>query len=169
MTMKFHEKLFVLRKAAAMTQNDLAEKLNVSRQAVSRWEMGTAMPDVENLIAISDLFSVTLDELLREGPVAQRQVPVKTEPRYWDYVPSKWWLPLILAVAAMICNYLWVFLYAAFPPSFDTSTDASGFNLLWIISRIFSPVGFNAMMRVFPLISMVCLIIGFLRWQKAKK
>lgn len=66
--MKFHEKLFDLRKNSKMTQADLAEKLNVSRQAVSRWEMGTAMPDIENLIAMSDLFDVTLDELLKDQP-----------------------------------------------------------------------------------------------------
>jgi len=40
--MKFHEKLYAVRKKAGMTQNDLAEKLNVSRQAVSRWEMGVS-------------------------------------------------------------------------------------------------------------------------------
>lgn len=65
--MKFHEKLYSLRKAAGMTQNDLAERLNVSRQAVSRWEMGTAMPDVDNLVAMSDLFRVSLDYLLKEN------------------------------------------------------------------------------------------------------
>lgn len=64
--MKFHEKLLVLRKKAGMTQLDLAEKLNVSRQAVSRWEMGTAMPEIENLIAMSDLFGVSLDYMLKQ-------------------------------------------------------------------------------------------------------
>lgn len=64
--MKFHEKLYTLRKGANMTQTELAEKLGVSRQAVSRWEMGTAMPDIDNLIAMSDLFDVTLDDLLKE-------------------------------------------------------------------------------------------------------
>ncbi len=63
--MKFHERLYTLRKNAAMTQNDLAEKLNVSRQAVSRWEMGTAMPDVDNLLAMSELFGVSLDYMLK--------------------------------------------------------------------------------------------------------
>lgn len=63
--MKFHDRLYKLRKDAAMTQNDLAEKLHVSRQAVSRWEMGTAMPDVENLLAMSELFHVSLDYMLK--------------------------------------------------------------------------------------------------------
>ena len=71
--MKFHEKLYAVRKNAGMTQNDLAEKLNVSRQAVSRWEMGTAMPDVENLVAMSDLFGVSLDYLLKDHEIYAQQ------------------------------------------------------------------------------------------------
>lgn len=63
--MQFHERLYEVRKRSGMTQNDLAEKLNVSRQAVSRWEMGTAKPDFENLIAISDLFGISIDYLLK--------------------------------------------------------------------------------------------------------
>ena len=78
--MKFHEKLYTLRKNAAMTQNDLAEKLNVSRQAVSRWEMGTAMPEIDNLIAMSDIFGVTLDELLRDQPPEPRPVEERISP-----------------------------------------------------------------------------------------
>ena len=72
--MKFCEKLYEVRKKAGMTQNDLAEKLNVSRQAVSRWEMGTAMPDVENLVAMSDLFEVSLDYLLKDTVSSQSHV-----------------------------------------------------------------------------------------------
>lgn len=71
--MKFHEKLYAVRKKAGMTQNDLAEKLNVSRQAVSRWEMGTAMPDVDNLVAMSDLFEVSLDYLLKDNPMPVKE------------------------------------------------------------------------------------------------
>ena len=63
--MEFHERLYDVRKNAGMTQSDLADKLGVSRQAVSRWEMGTAKPEFENLIAISDLFHVTTDYLLK--------------------------------------------------------------------------------------------------------
>ena len=57
--MKLEEKIFKLRKGKGMSQEELAEKLNVSRQAVSRWEMGTAQPDVQNLLQISKLFDVS--------------------------------------------------------------------------------------------------------------
>ena len=167
--MKFHEKLFALRKAAAMTQNDLAEKLNVSRQAVSRWEMGTAMPDVENLIAISDLFSVTLDELLRKGPVPERQTQMMPEPRYWDYVPSKWWLWLLLSGVAYGCCFIWPLLYAFFPGSADAINDVASGNMLFtLLAWFFGPLGCVAMAKIFPWVSVVCLIIGYVRWQKAK-
>ncbi|MBE5951723.1 MAG: helix-turn-helix transcriptional regulator [Lachnospiraceae bacterium] len=64
--MKFEEKLIMLRKSRGMSQEDLAEKLQVSRQAVSRWESGATWPDVPNLIQLSDLFGVTTDYLARE-------------------------------------------------------------------------------------------------------
>lgn len=168
--MKFHEKLYALRKAAGMTQNDLAEKLNVSRQAVSRWEMGTAMPDVENLIVISDLFGVTLDELLKDRTEPSAAVPEKAELHYWDYVPSKWWLPLVLAGVALVCDYLWMFLYTAFPPVHETINAAAFDNrFLLLIGIIFGPIGLNAMMRLFPWISVGCLAWGLVKWQKGKK
>lgn len=64
--MQFSQKLLELRKKRGFSQEDLAEKLNVSRQAISRWEMGSAIPDSPNLLKISDLFGVSIDSLLRE-------------------------------------------------------------------------------------------------------
>lgn len=62
--MTFGEKLASLRKQANMSQIDLADKLNVSRQAVTKWENGNGLPDLDNIKKISSLFSVTIDELL---------------------------------------------------------------------------------------------------------
>lgn len=64
--MQFADKLLTLRKGAGWSQEQLAEKLNISRQAVSRWESGTAMPDAANLLSLSDLFDVSVDQLLRD-------------------------------------------------------------------------------------------------------
>ena len=64
--MNFSEKLQILRKNKGLTQEALADKLNVSRQAVAKWENGQAYPDISNLIQISDLMSVTVDYLVRD-------------------------------------------------------------------------------------------------------
>ena len=56
--------LYELRRKAGLSQEEFADRLNVSRQAVSKWERGEAYPDTENLITISEMFKVTIDELL---------------------------------------------------------------------------------------------------------
>ena len=62
--MTLSEKIVSIRKAHGWSQEDFAEKLNVSRQAISRWENGTALPDAQNVLQISKLFGVTTDYLL---------------------------------------------------------------------------------------------------------
>lgn len=64
--MTFCEKLQILRKNKGLTQEKLAEKLSVSRNAVAKWESGQGYPDISNLIQISDLMSVTVDYLVRD-------------------------------------------------------------------------------------------------------
>lgn len=62
--MTFAEKLKSIRKQTGMSQEGLAEKLGVSRQAVTKWESDTGIPDIENIMAISALFDISIDELL---------------------------------------------------------------------------------------------------------
>ena len=64
--MKLSDKIVGLRKSNEMSQEDLAEKLDVSRQAISRWESGAAMPDANNILQLSKLFGVT------KGAMSQR-------------------------------------------------------------------------------------------------
>lgn len=64
--MNFAEKLLTLRTQSGYSQEALAEKLNVSRQAISKWEIGTTLPETEKVIAISDFFEVSLDYLLKD-------------------------------------------------------------------------------------------------------
>ena len=70
--MTFGEKLQKLRQKAAMSQDVLAERLNVSRQAVSRWERDETMPETDKVVALADLFGVTTDYLLRQGAEESR-------------------------------------------------------------------------------------------------
>ena len=64
--MLFNEKLKMLRKENNLTQEELAEKINVSRQAITKWESGEGIPDIENLKQISIVFNTTIDELVKE-------------------------------------------------------------------------------------------------------
>jgi len=60
------EKLYQLRKKSGLSQEQLAEQLNVSRQAISKWESGSAFPESEKLIIISNYFGVSVDYLLKD-------------------------------------------------------------------------------------------------------
>ncbi len=64
--MKLHEKIISLRKRNGLSQEGLAEKIGVSRQAVSKWETGEALPEVTKLKALAETFGVTVDFLLDE-------------------------------------------------------------------------------------------------------
>ena len=75
--MTFAEKLKSIRKKAGLSQEQLAEKLGVSRQAVTKWETETGIPDIENMMAISALFDISIDELLsNERPANKSQVEI---------------------------------------------------------------------------------------------
>lgn len=99
--MKLSEKLIELRKGKGWSQEDFAEKLDVSRQAISRWENGTALPDAHNIVRISKLFNVTADYLLNDeydGEIefsATESTQEETKPlsrknksRYWYLIPT---------------------------------------------------------------------------------
>ena len=65
--MNFADKLYNLRTKYGYSQEALAEKLRVSRQAISKWELGTALPETEKVIAISVFFNVSTDYLLKDN------------------------------------------------------------------------------------------------------
>ena len=73
--MRLCEKIVLLRKKAGLSQEAMAEKLGVSRQAVSRWEVGSALPDASNVLQLSRLFSVTTDYLLNDEYESDGDVP----------------------------------------------------------------------------------------------
>ena len=75
--MEFAEKLIALRKGKELTQEQLAEQLNVSRQSVSKWENGQAIPEVEKLVELSRAFDVTVDYLLKPSEIDE--LSVKTD------------------------------------------------------------------------------------------
>lgn len=72
--MEFNNILYNLRKQKGLSQEELASRLNVSRQTVSKWEVGESTPDMEKLAAISELFEVSLDELVLDKKPKQQEV-----------------------------------------------------------------------------------------------
>ncbi len=74
--MKLYEKLFNLRKEKNITQQELSEILGVSRQAISRWEMGTSFPSIENLLQLSRLYNVSIDFLINDELDSEKDIPV---------------------------------------------------------------------------------------------
>lgn len=85
--MTFGEKLLALRQRAHMSQDALAEKLNVSRQAVSKWERDETMPETENVIRIAQIFTVSTDYLLLSNPQpVQTHTAPQTQPFQGDRI-----------------------------------------------------------------------------------
>ena len=82
--MDLHETIYQLRTARNMSQLELAEALDVSRQSISKWETGAAVPELDKLVKLSDVFGITLDELVRgtaEMPkTAQPETPSAAQP-----------------------------------------------------------------------------------------
>lgn len=68
-------RLQALRRQANLSQQELAERLHVSRQSISKWELGTAKPDLDNMIRLSELFGVSLDELVLGKTQNKQEIP----------------------------------------------------------------------------------------------
>lgn len=83
--MSLSENLYNLRKKQNISQEELAEKLNVSRQAVSKWESGNGYPETEKIISICEIFDCSMDELVK-GKISQ---DIKSEKNIYDLVMSK--------------------------------------------------------------------------------
>ena len=109
--MALGEKLTQARKAAGLTQADVAAKLNVSRQAVSRWESGQSKPSTGRLLALGELYGVSIDQLLNTENVEVPAVETVSAPPEVDraepVIPEKRrtqaWLKY---VAAALCGAL---------------------------------------------------------------
>ena len=108
--MKLPEKIIKLRKENGWSQEELAEKMDVSRQAVSRWENGTALPDAQNVLQISKLFHVTTDYLLNDDYESDSDIPlVRTATQETeDLFLKKKKLHLISAIAFFIATLFWM-------------------------------------------------------------
>lgn len=80
--MKLNEKIFENRKKLGLSQEDLANKLDVSRQTVSKWEVGSSTPELEKIVKLSELFNVSVDYLVKEQNI--EEINEKTEKKRFN-------------------------------------------------------------------------------------
>jgi len=141
----FSKNLTRLRKANNLTQLSLAEKLNYSDKAISKWEVGSVMPDVETLTNISDFFGITVNDLIYPEKTKFKRV-------FWHNhiittalsIGIVWFLATIIYFVlqqATDLTRLWIVFILAFPISF-------------IVLLVFSCIWFNKAMQM---ISISCL------------
>jgi transcriptional regulator with XRE-family HTH domain len=71
--MKIGEKIYSLRKKYNLSQEDLANELNVSRQTVSKWEVGESCPDFDKIVPLCELFGISTEELLRDKKIEEKE------------------------------------------------------------------------------------------------
>jgi transcriptional regulator with XRE-family HTH domain len=102
--MKFNEKLLELRKKEGLSQEELADKVDVSRQTVSKWEAGQTTPEMEKLIRLSEIFKVSVDEL------AGKEIK-KEEPKENGKVKAKKKHPLLRLFLIIVIIYFVISLY----------------------------------------------------------
>ena len=129
--MTINEKLVQLRKSKGWSQEDLAEKLSVSRQTISRWENGTALPDAENLLQLSHLYDVSSDYLLNDDYEGDDDLPrVKTvEEKLYNTVKKNQKFLLSAAIAFIVAAV--AFLIAAIDQ----------LNTVFVIAAVVSAIG----------------------------
>ena len=104
--MKFNEKLIMLRKTAGLSQEELGYKLNVTRQTISKWELGQTSPEMDKLKEISNLFNVSVDELINESsPNSTINTSKKSNKKYIKFIIIGI-IILILITILIIVNFL---------------------------------------------------------------
>ena len=100
------ERIYRLRGSAGLSQGELAEKIGVSRQSVSKWETDASIPELEKLVQLSDLFGVTLDELVRqETPETEPAEPLKMEEKPTG-MPVRKIMGFVLLGVGLLCGVL---------------------------------------------------------------
>ncbi len=126
--MKISEKLYTLRKRRGLSQERLAEKLNVSRQAISKWELGTAIPESEKLIAISQFFGVSLDDLVNEERDLESP-PITEQPSQKSTRRTQRIFGVAICIVGIVCLAVWGILSVLDPPASEQIGASSAIEL----------------------------------------
>lgn len=142
------EKIQLYRKNMRMSQDELGQKLNVSRQTISLWETGQTLPTIDNLILLKDIFGVSVDELLSVADEKEEQkTDVKLQPPLesysFNFTPQEYakihkisnkrnWFSLIVSIAVVV---IWIVVLCV--KTDDSFGDGTLFGLLLMLMSIY--------------------------------
>ena len=118
--MELKDKLQLLRKQNGYSQEQLADKIGIARQTISKWETGTAVPESEKLVAISNYFGVSVDYLLKddeEGKTKATDSEIEEKP--------KMVAGIIICIAGIVSMVIWGLLSIFSPEASDQISDSS--------------------------------------------
>ena len=130
--MNLSEKIFKLRKANGLSQDELADKLNVSRQAISKWETDQSVPELDNILALAKVFNLTTDYLLQ--PNVTDDLILKTamlEKQQQEIIQkqhkrNKWQFLVISCMSAIVVMFILMLIgsYLSIPDFFSFDLDS---------------------------------------------
>lgn len=124
--MKFNEKLIELRKKEGLSQEELGYKLNVTRQTVSKWELGQTTPEMDKLLEMSKIFNISVDELINESETQANPNPIIEDQPIVEKNTKEKNIKIIIVVALIIVIVLILLkLFASFS-IFNKITDTQG-------------------------------------------
>ena len=103
--MTLGERIKEARKQCGLSQEQLAEKLAVSRSAVAKWETDKGIPDIANLIAISDEFGLSLDELIKDNVAVKKKIIADSSAKKWHILTIVYLVAIVAYIAYFaICH-----------------------------------------------------------------
>ncbi|TQR50156.1 helix-turn-helix domain-containing protein [Bacillus cereus] len=148
--MIFSERLKEEREKRNWSQNDLAEKLHVSRQSVSKWETGKNYPSIEIIIHLSDLFGITIDELLRSDEELTQKIIEDSKqlayPKWKVFFDNLFMIGVFLFIAKIVVWMLNKFAGA----SITIVADAPYvMNLLPLVFMIIGGIGSDKLKKIY--------------------
>ncbi len=121
------EKIYMLRKKNNLSQEELAEKIGVSRQAISKWESGTSLPEIEKLISLSEYFNVSIDYLVKEQAEDEQ---MEEKPKSADEIKPQnrataRRIGLVICVVGIACLILWGVVSVVLPANIEQISTSS--------------------------------------------
>lgn len=99
------EKLKELRSNARLTQEQVAEKINVTRSVVARWELAQGIPDISNLIAISDTFNISLDELIKGDSKVESKIKNDGNAKKWHLLVIVYLISIVTYIVCFVVEH----------------------------------------------------------------